>query len=154
MFSLETCIQKAAARVSCDAQAALEILGLESGLNRGASERGAWKGLYGSGLHCHACVEVCFVVQGACCLWTSEGARSASSERFVVVPPDVLHCEGWADKRRGYQLLWLVFGGGACTAFTNRYRPGRGWQAGERISVNTAAASSVTQALRDLTGDS
>jgi AraC-like DNA-binding protein len=134
--------------VSVATPESLTLLDLRPCVRRSGGSRP--QGLYGDGLRRHACVEVCFVVAGACRLWTEEGFVPMQAGDIRVIPPGALHGEGWATRATPYRMLWLAQIGDVGQVFANAYTPAKGWKIEESISARNAGGELVGQAVAEL----
>jgi AraC-like DNA-binding protein len=112
-------------------------------------ENGIVEGEYGEGLHRHPCVEMCFVVEGRCRLWTSDGFWPLSAGQFILIPPGMEHSEGWDDCGAAYRILWMILIGDRSRAAINSYSGEGTWQAEESTAARGVGGETVTQAVAD-----
>jgi AraC-like DNA-binding protein len=114
-----------------------------------ALRTGAMRGLHPGGLHQHACVELCFAAAGQSRMWRAEGYASLRPGQWLVIPPNTLHCEGWAQAGRSYRLLWLAVIGDAVHAFGDHYDPANGWQMDAAFFTEAAGGLLLSRAVAE-----
>lgn len=146
--TLSDSLRRALRLVSRKSPEALFVLNEPEDIGDRLSRSAEQTGLYQGGLHVHACVEVCFCIEGTCRIWTPDGFVVMESEKMVAIPPNTIHCEGWERRQLGYRALWLVLIGDSCSAFSNLYAPAHGWQVEGSVSIQDSSAECIGRALQ------
>jgi len=91
-------------------------------------ERAGKKGRYTRGLHQHDHMEICLALAGCGIMDISTQRYQLPAPAMVIMPPGVLHSEGYFQLRQGYTTVWMNMPRwDELVLFAAQYQPGPGW---------------------------
>jgi AraC-like DNA-binding protein len=104
---------------------------------------------YPLGLHRNNIPEICIALEGQPILDIEDRRYAMRPPRIGVLEPGVRHSEGFASRRCGYHMLWLLISRPSVLVSVIHYRPRKDWDCIEQYVAQTPQGAALFDRLCD-----